>query len=63
MTQKEAILKEIEELPDQLNDILEFVKFLKYKKQQEKSEIAFAAESSLKKDWVKPEEDEAWRNL
>lgn len=63
MTQKEAILKEMDELPDQLNDILEFVQFLKYKKKHEKSEIAFAAESSLKKDWLKPEEDEAWRNL
>ncbi|MCL4536948.1 MAG: hypothetical protein M1610_05100 [Nitrospirae bacterium] len=26
-------------------------------------EIKVASESSLKKDWMKPEEDEAWRNL
>jgi ADP-dependent phosphofructokinase/glucokinase len=63
MTQKEAVLKEIDELPDQLNEILEFVQFLKYKKKHEKFEIAVAAESSLKKDWMKPEEDETWKHL
>jgi len=25
--------------------------------------ITIASESSLKKDWLKPEEDEAWKNL
>jgi hypothetical protein len=25
--------------------------------------IAIASESSLKKDWLKPEEDEVWQNL
>jgi len=25
--------------------------------------IDIASESSLKKDWLKPEEDEAWQNL
>jgi hypothetical protein len=53
----------MDELPDQLNDILEFVQFLKYRKKHEKFENAIAAESSVKKDWMKPEEDEAWRNL
>jgi hypothetical protein len=26
-------------------------------------ETAIASESSLKKDWLRPEEDEAWLNL
>jgi hypothetical protein len=29
----------------------------------EKSSEAIASESSLKKDWLKPEEDAAWQNL
>jgi hypothetical protein len=28
---------------------------------KEKYEITVASESLLKKDWLKPEEDEAWR--
>jgi hypothetical protein len=27
------------------------------------SETMYASESSLKKDWLRPEEDEAWANL
>jgi hypothetical protein len=29
----------------------------------EKLEIAVFSESSLKKDWLRPEEDEAWKDL
>lgn len=28
-----------------------------------KNELLTASESTLKKDWLKPEEDEAWKNL
>ena len=28
-----------------------------------KLDITIMSESSLKKDWLKPEEDEAWENL
>ncbi len=30
---------------------------------QEDIELAIASESSLEKDWMLPEEDEAWQNL
>jgi hypothetical protein len=30
---------------------------------EEISETALLSESSLAKDWLKPEEDEAWKNL
>lgn len=32
-------------------------------KSLEKKEIAFASESSLKKEWLRPEEDKAWQEL
>ena len=37
--------------------------FLKTKYQQEQLEISILSESSLQKDWLQPEEDEAWQNL
>ena len=30
---------------------------------KEKIETALASESSLRKDWMRPEEDEAWQDL
>lgn len=58
------IIREIEEVPDPfLEEILDFVQFLKAKKGRETLETALASELTLKKDWLKPEEDEAWRNL
>jgi hypothetical protein len=35
----------------------------KLKLRQRKSEAAIASEQSLKKDWLKQEEDEAWKEL
>jgi hypothetical protein len=64
MTKKELLIKEIEGVPEPLLDeVLDFVYFLKSKKINEKIEIVIASESSLKKDWLRPEEDEAWQNL
>jgi hypothetical protein len=64
MDSKEIILKEIEQMPDTLlEEILDFIKFLKMKAAQEKFEIAIQSESLLKKDWLLPEEDEAWHDL
>jgi hypothetical protein len=36
---------------------------LKNKVWEEKMELALASEVSLKRDWLKPEEDEAWKDL
>lgn len=64
MNLKEVITREIEETPDSLlGEILDFIRFLKAKKAEEMMETAIMSESSLKKDWLRPEEDEAWQDL
>jgi len=64
MTKKELLIKEIDQVPEPLLDeVLDFVQFLKARIIKEKIDITIASESSLKKDWLKPEEDEAWQNL
>ena len=53
MSNKEIILKEIEHVPDALlEEVVDFIRFLKTKMIQEKYEITVASESSLKKDWL-----------
>jgi len=57
-------VREIEQVPELfLDELWDFIQFLKTKMVREKIEIAVASESSLKKDWLKPEEDEAWQDL
>ena len=64
MTTKELILSEIKKIPEPLlEEVLDFIRFLETKVLEQKMETAIASESSLKKDWLRPEEDEAWRNL
>ena len=64
MSNKETVIKEIEQIPEPfLEEILDFVHFLKAKIIKERLDTAFVSESSLKKDWLKPEEDEAWKSL
>jgi hypothetical protein len=63
MVTKELILNEIEKIPEPLlEEVLDFIRFLKTKK-PEGVETAIASESSLRKDWLRPEEDEAWADL
>ncbi|MFM6091144.1 MAG: DUF2281 domain-containing protein [Dolichospermum sp.] len=65
MTIKEQITQELEKLPEPvLQEVFDFVQVLKTKQQQEQMlEITIMSESSLTKDWLKPEEDAAWQNL
>ena len=64
MSKKELLIHEIEQVPDfLLDEVIDFVHFLKTKAITEKLDTAIASESSLKKDWLKPEEDKAWQNL
>jgi len=64
MKVKELILKEIEKIPEQyLIEILDFIRFLKTKALEERMGTAIASETSLGKDWLRPEEDEAWQDL
>ena len=64
MNAKESLVQEIEQIPESLlPELLNFVQFLKYKHQQEQRETALLSESVLAKDWLTPEEDEAWQHL
>lgn len=42
-----------------LEEVLDFLRFLKAKEMQERLETPILSESSLKKDWLLLEEDEA----
>ena len=64
MSKKELLISEIEQAPEPLIDeLLDFVQFLKSKIIRERLDTAMASESSLKKDWLRPEEDDAWQSL
>lgn len=64
MSTKELLINEIEQVPEPLLDeVLDFVYFLKAKIIREGIATAVASESSLGKDWIRTEEDEAWQSL
>ena len=64
MTKKDLVSKEIEGFPDNLLDeVLDFIEYLKLKVSKGKMETAILSEAVLKKDWVLLEENEAWKNL
>ena len=64
MSTKDIIFREIEETSELiLEEILDFLLFLKSKHQHEKLDTCVLSESSLAKDWLTPEEDEAWQAL
>jgi hypothetical protein len=61
---KAELLKEIESVSEpMLAEVIDFVKFLKAKARMRENQTAIASESSLKKDWLLPEEDDAWKDL
>lgn len=64
MSKKEEILNEIEQVPEaSLEAVLEVVRLLKTRNMRDKLDISVASESSLRKDWLRDEDDEAWRDL
>jgi hypothetical protein len=61
---KEKLIDEVQKLPDNLLDVvIDFVDYLKSKKKNQKLETLLLSEESLKKDWLRPEEDLAWKDL
>ena len=63
MSTREVIVHELERLPEQdLGKLLAFLRSLK-EAHAENAVPTLAAESALAKDWLTPEEDEAWANL
>ena len=64
MNAKELFLKEVESIPEFiLEEVWDFLQFLKAKYDKDKLEASLLSESSLEKDWLRLEEDEAWQNL
>jgi hypothetical protein len=64
MGKKDLLMHEIEQVPEPfLDEVLDFVRFIKTRVTTELQDVTQASESSLKKDWLRPEEDEAWQNL
>ena len=61
---KNLILKEIKNIPESYHrEVLDFIRYLGTKTSEQNLEIAVVSESSLKKDWLKSEEDETWKDL
>ncbi len=64
MNKIDELLEEVKEMPEPaLDEVLNFVRFLKAKQASELNEAALLSEQSLAKDWLRPEEDEAWQHL
>jgi hypothetical protein len=64
MTGRAVLIHEIETVPEPLLDeVMDFVQFVKARSVREGLYTAVASETSLKKDWLCTEEDEAWGDL
>jgi len=68
MINREILLKKIESLPpyllEEVDDYIDFIQFKKVKNNNTRvDDITLASQDSLGKDWLKPEEDEAWADL
>jgi hypothetical protein len=64
MTAKETLLAELQDFPEPLlSEVLDFVRFLKTKERRKTVETAMLSEPALARDWLRPEDDEAWRDL
>lgn len=58
------ILSEMKSLPEfTLQEILDYVLFIKKRHQKISQETHLLSEESLAKDWLAPEEEAAWKNL
>ena len=64
MQSKDILHKEIDSLPDEYaGEILDILNYVKRKYAKETMEVTLLSETSLRKDWLSPEEDEAWQDL
>jgi hypothetical protein len=64
MTAKEALLKEIETAPEPLlREVLAFLRLLEARDVPPGLQTAIASEPLLAREWSKPEEDAAWKDL
>ncbi len=68
MIDREALVKKIEKMPLYLlEEVANYIDYIEFKRRKEikhkVEDITLASEKTLSKDWLKPEEDEAWRDL
>ena len=64
MLDRAVVMHEIETVPEPfLGEVFDFIAFVKAKAIRVEIYTAVASESSLKKDWLCAEEDEAWDDL
>ncbi len=64
MTVREKLIQELTTLPDALVvELLEHACALRGKNGRGSCETAIASEPALARDWLRPEEDEAWKDL
>lgn len=64
MLARNKLQQEIELLPDDcLEEVMDFVAFLKHRRLKQATETMLASEDALAKDWDTPEEDAAWASL
>jgi hypothetical protein len=62
MEYEKIVLEKLKQLPPMYwKEVIDFIEFLKLKIQ--KNETLFLSEKNLAKDWLLPEEDEAWEDL
>ena len=61
---KEELQDLIEQLPAKdLEKVVDFIGYLNMTRRNKVKDITLASQSCLAKDWLKPEEDEAWSDL
>jgi hypothetical protein len=64
MSTRELIDREVAVLPEPLQrEVYDFVRFLRFKSEDESFNGLLLSESALSSDWDSPEEDAAWANL
>jgi len=62
LLEEERLVEKIRELPlPYRKQLIDFIEYLQLKAQRK--ETLYLSEKSLSKDWLLPEEDEAWKNL
>lgn len=64
MNIREEAMKEIREAPeDAVAEALDFLRFITARARADRFATAIASESVLRKDWMTPEEEDAWHDL
>jgi hypothetical protein len=64
MTAREALLRSLEELPeDCVIELAEYAEKLRLKAAHLRVPTTLASQEVLARDWLRPEEDEAWQDL